>query len=155
MFIIIGLTARRGGEGKGKGRWRANTCVFKATSSPRLTGLFLSQRQGLLTRILIPNKTVTGRGQNHCAVRILTPYAPDIPRTVTSMGARLWRVYAHIQRPILLKTWSRFHPTTFVPKFQLGNHMVFSNKLYKKRSCGAEPGVFSNWLTFGSIPKGT
>jgi len=41
-----------------------------------------------LTRILIPNKTVTGRGQNHCAVRILTPYAPDIPtleqRDVTS-----------------------------------------------------------------------
>ena len=26
VFIIIGLTARRGGEGKGKGRWRANTC---------------------------------------------------------------------------------------------------------------------------------
>ena len=26
VFIIIGLTARRGGEGRGKGRWRANTC---------------------------------------------------------------------------------------------------------------------------------
>ena len=31
VFIIIGLTARRGGEGKGKGRWRANTCVYSGT----------------------------------------------------------------------------------------------------------------------------
>ena len=28
MFIIIGLTARRGGEGRGKRRWRANTCAL-------------------------------------------------------------------------------------------------------------------------------
>jgi len=28
VFIIIGLTARRGGEGRGKRRWRANTCAL-------------------------------------------------------------------------------------------------------------------------------
>ena len=32
VFIIIGPTARRGGEGRGKGRWRANTCVCEAAA---------------------------------------------------------------------------------------------------------------------------
>ena len=106
--------------------------------------------------------------------------------------------HAHIQRPILRKTWARFHPATFVLKFQLGNHMVvgmsrescpvsrgpsrgdfsstpvsskdgplwtldnflvtcplvFTNKISKEKLLGGTAGVFSNWLTFGSIPKG-
>jgi len=63
--------------------------------------------------------------------------------------------HAQIQRPILLKTWSPFHPATFVLKFQLGNHMVFTNKISKEKLLGGMAGVFSNWLTFGSMTKGT
>ena len=63
--------------------------------------------------------------------------------------------HAQIQRPISLKTWSPFHPTTFVLKFQLGNHTVFTNKISKEKLWGGTAGVFCNWLTFGSIPKGT
>ena len=36
-----------------------------------------------------------------------------------------------------------------VLKFQLGNHMGTKEKLW-----GGTAGVFCNWLTFGSIPKG-
>ena len=71
-----------------------------------------------------------------------------------SRGLLVWE-HAHIQRPILLKTWWPFHPTKFVLKFQLGNHMVFTNKISKEKWWGGTAGVFSNWLTFGSIPKGT
>ena len=32
--------------------------------------------------------------------------------------------------------------------------MVFTNKISKEKLLGGTAGVFSNWLTFGSIPKG-
>ena len=65
----------------------------------------------------------------------------------TSYPLLVWE-HAHIQRPILLKTWARFHPATFVLKFQLGNHMVFTNKISKEKLLGGTAGVFCNWLTF-------
>jgi len=43
-----------------------------------------------------------------------------------------------------------FHPATFVLKFQLGNHMVFTYKISKEKLLGGMAGVFSNWLTFSS-----
>ena len=33
-------------------------------------------------------------------------------------------------------------------------HMVFTNKISKEKLWGGMAGVFCNWLTFGSIPKG-
>ena len=59
----------------------------------------------------------------------------------TAWDTVVWE-HAQIQRPISLKTWSPFHHTTFVLKFQLGNHMVFTNKISKEKLLGGTAGVF-------------
>ena len=66
-----------------------------------------------------------------------------------SMGARTYPEAYFAENMVAI------HPATFVLKFQLGNHMVFTNKISKEKLLGGTAGVFSNWLTFGSIPKGT